>query len=118
MHRWEVDSTRNFAEHLRVSTISLYPSSTHPQAANQRRWNDPNLMIVAQSKVRNMKSLGTSLEYHPTVRLTLEEGLERPGRHLLLQQNLAVAGSNAKLRFPSAKIDCNMLHGRLSFAAP
>src|SRR5688500_18456401 len=118
MHRWEIDSIRNFAEHLRVSTVSLYPSSADPKAAHQGRRNDANLMSVAQRKVRDMKGLRTSLEYHATVRLTLEEGLERPSRHLLFQQNLAVAGSNAKLRFLSAEIDCNMLHGRLSFAAP
>jgi hypothetical protein len=103
---------------LRVSAIGLYPSSADSQAANQRCWNDANLMSMAQSKVSDVKGLRTSLNYHATVRLTLEEGLERPGRHLLLQQNLAVAGSNAKLRFLSTEIDCNMLHGRLSFAAP
>jgi len=114
VHRREVDSTRNLAKHLRISTIRLDASSSDAQAAHESRRNYAHLVSVAQSKIRDVKGLGAGFEHDTTVWLTLEKVPERSRRDLLLQQNLAVAGPNAKLGFLSAEIDCNMLRGRLS----
>jgi hypothetical protein len=118
MHRRKINPTGYFAQNLRVPTVRLDATSSDAEATDQRRRYDADLMCVTESEIRNVKSFRAGLEDYSTVRLTLEKDPQMSRKNLLLTQNFAVASSNAKLRFLSAEIDRNMLHGRLSFAAP
>jgi len=118
VYRRQVDPTGNLAQHLCIAPIRLDSTSTDAEASHQRSWNDSHLVLVLQSRIGHVESFGARFEHHATVRLTLEENFQRPCGNPLLEQDLSVAAADTNLRFPSAEIDCNMLHGRLPCCAP
>ena len=60
----------------------------------------------------NRKCIAAGLHDHPAGSSLPQESTEATGRPATLLDNLTRA-PNADLRFPSAQIDRNMLHGRL-----
>src|SRR3954470_5796793 len=91
----------------------LDASRTHTQRRCQRSRYNANFMIQGERLVRNCERFRAGLEHDSAWRLTFQIGLDRCRSDLALVQNSAIFRAYTDLGFPSAEIDCNMLHGCL-----